>query len=158
MALLGLEGALKHYYYYLWLSSLLVLGLPCPLASQPSHLRVFECACATCMPCFSAVVNLSHFTGAWLGPGVCLLVDCTELCRPCDHVVGFSLFGVNALQERSQATETTPQSSDKRMVQPGSHHPVKAQSDTPTTWSHGRHITVQSAKRQTPGPNHAPAT
>jgi hypothetical protein len=66
-------------------------------------------------------------------------------------------WGVNALQERSQATETTPQSSDKRMVQPGSHHSVKAQSDTPTTWSHGRHITVQSAKRQTPGPNHAPA-
>jgi hypothetical protein len=41
------------------------------------------------------------------------------------------------------------------MVQPGSHHPLRVQSATPTTC--GPHVIVQSTKKQTPGPNHAHA-
>ena len=47
-----------------------------------------------------------------------------------------------------------------RMVQPDGatwqSPPCEGQSDTPTTWSQGRHMSVQSTKGQTPGPNHAP--
>jgi hypothetical protein len=41
---------------------------------------------------------------------------------------------VSKLHERSQATKATPQSSGKRMAQPGNHHPVKGHTASPTTW------------------------
>jgi hypothetical protein len=47
----------------------------------------------------------------------------------------FFFFGVNRLQERSQATKATPQSSNKRMVQPGSHHPVRGNPTLCRAWS-----------------------
>jgi hypothetical protein len=54
---------------------------------------------------------------------------------------------VGKLHERDHATKShTPQSSRKRMAQPGKHHPVRRQSASPTTWVHERRFAAQPAR------------
>jgi hypothetical protein len=65
-------------------------------------------------------------------------------------------FGISKLHERDQATNAVPQSSGKRMEQPGKHHPVGAQPDSPPH-GHTGDAALHTCTQQDSGPDHAPA-